>query len=109
MIKNINASKRYMKLGNFWKDPHNKEMEELTKEFIAQRDLLTNISKTYSKDYFQTNEGGLHSIKRRGFFAFLQGPSIFMRKYIDNAVNDYDCLRDEIVLKAQEARKEFTK
>lgn len=109
MITNINSTKRYMKLGNFWKDPHNKEMEELTKELISNRDILTNISKTYSKDYYQTHEGFIHPIKRKGFFSFLQGPSIFMRQYIEQVRKDYHCLRDEIVLQAEEARKEFTK
>lgn len=105
MITNLNSTKRYMKLGNFWKDPHNKLMYNLSNDLIAQRDVLTNFAKQYSKDYFQSNNGVIHPIKRKGLFSLFQGPSAFVKKMIEETNLSYIDIIKNMTAQANKLRK----
>lgn len=95
-MEKMTISKTYMQSPQFWNEPHNKKMEEVTSKLIGQRDLLEDLSKTYSKDYFQRTDGTLKQIEKKGFFSFLSGPSYFEKEFISELNCDYRRIKSEL-------------
>lgn len=96
-----------MCLDSFWKDKHNSRMSVLSDQLYLQREVLTTISKSNSKDYFQRIDGVLEQKPRKGFWGFLTGPSYYQKDFVYEMNDEYKRIKFEMGELSRKALKDM--